>query len=249
LAAAERTVLRVENVSVRYGGATALTSVSLQAYGGNISLILGSNGSGKTSLMKAIMGTVALLDGQIKLCVDGVTLALERMTPFSRAQAGIRMVHESGDLFDRLSVLENLHIGAYTRKNHSEIDHDVQTILSRFPLLYERKRQLAGNLSGGERRLLSIARATMGRPHVIMLDEPSSGLGPEVFRQVLEYAACVAREGVVIVISEQNAADTLESADRMYLLDHGQIVRVGDKEHPLSLNELGEAYLPSDRSS
>ncbi|RAR54251.1 amino acid/amide ABC transporter ATP-binding protein 1 (HAAT family) /amino acid/amide ABC transporter ATP-binding protein 2 (HAAT family) [Paraburkholderia unamae] len=246
-------VLRLDRLSVRYGQADALVNVSLEARRGEIVTLIGANGAGKSTLLKAIAGLVAPVSGGIAFNGESIArLPMER-----RTAAGIALAPEGRQLFGTLSVRDNLQMGGYTglrgagllnlfhprRAVARAMTETMDDILTFFPRLKERIDQQAGTLSGGEGQMLAIGRALMSRPQLLMLDEPSFGLAPQVTREILESLPRLAERGITVLLVEQNAHCALQVADRGYVLVNGQIALEGRADTLLDSPDIGEAYL------
>lgn len=232
-------MLAVENLDVRYGAIQALRGVSLEVRAGEIVTLIGSNGAGKSSTLRAICGLVRPVGGRISL--DGCDLT--RMRPHAIARAGVGHAPEGRRVFSNLTVRENLELGAYWRGDVGAVKDDMRSLLRLFPRLGERRNQLAGTLSGGEQQMLAIARALMGRPRLLLLDEPSLGLAPFLVKEIFRTIKGINEEGRTVLLVEQNAHQALALAHRGYVLESGQIV-LSDSARNLENNELvRKAYL------
>ena len=232
-------MLTVERLGVTYGGLHALAEVSLEVGAGEFVTIVGPNGAGKTTLLKAISGAVPAAEGRITY--QGKDLA--RLRPAQRAALGIAHVPEGRRLFPGLTVLENLRLGGYLRASRAGAAQELERVLALLPLLRERRRQLAGTLSGGEQQLLAIGRALMQRPALLLLDEPSQGLAPRMVGAVLDLMTRIRAQGVSVLLVEQNVRRALGLAHHGYVLESGRIVLQGRgaelAEHP----KVRRAYL------
>jgi len=232
-------ILSIDNISVYYGNLLALREVSLQVDKGEIVSLIGANGAGKTTALKAISGVLAPRTGRILF--DGVEIS--GLPPHRIARMGIAHVPEGRGVFANLTVVENLEMGAYTRRSGREIRESIEKVFTQFPRLKERSGQLAGTLSGGEQQMLAIGRAMVARPALMLLDEPSMGLSPflvgEIFRMIEE----VNREGVAILLVEQNASMALSIAQRAYVLEAGNIVLQGSTVELQNEPGVRAAYL------
>ena len=233
-------MLQVRNLHTYYGHIHAVKGVSLHVKPGEIVALIGGNGAGKSTILKAISGIVRGASGDIILGDEQIThLSSERIL-----KSGIGHVPEGRRLFRGLSVRDNLILGAYSRKDRARVRSDVGEMESLFPILGQRKRQLAGTLSGGEQQMLAIARALMARPKVLLLDEPSMGLAPIVTSQIYEQIRHLNRdEGISILLVEQNARLALNLAHRGYLIETGRIVMEGQSHELKQSNEIQRAYL------
>ncbi len=229
-------LLRLDGVSVRYGKSQALSGVSLRVEPGEIVALIGANGAGKSTLMRAIMRLVPLHAGTIEY--NGQQLSSLRT--HSIAQMGIAYVPEGRGVLRELSVRENLILGAFGRRDQSGFDDKLRAVLTRFPALAERLSNHAGNLSGGQQQMLVIGRALMAEPKLLLLDEPSLGLAPIIAGEIFATVAELAKDGVTVLLVEQNANAALKLANRAYVLEIGRIVLTG--EDLLSNKKVREAY-------
>jgi branched-chain amino acid transport system ATP-binding protein len=233
-------VLEVRAVEARYGDAQVLWGVSLSVAEGEVVTIIGPNGAGKTTLLRTIMGLHQPLAGEILL--EGE--ALEHLPPHQIAARGVALVPEGRHLFGGMRVLENLEVGAYGRRARPRRAETLDFVYQTFPLLAERRDQLAATLSGGQQQMLAIGRALMGRPRLLLLDEPSLGLAPIVVQQIFEVLGQIARErGVTVLLVEQNAHLALELAQRAYILERGRVVGAGLASDLLQDQQVRQAYL------
>jgi branched-chain amino acid transport system ATP-binding protein len=231
---ASATLLDVRGLEVSYGGIRAVKGVDLAVATGELVCLIGANGAGKTSTLKAIARLLPA--SATTLSFDGTDIRTARVHELPRR--GMVMVPEGRGVFPRLSVQENLAMGAYARG-----ESDPESQYKRFPRLKERRHQIAGTLSGGEQQMLAIARALMSRPKLLLLDEPSMGLAPIMVAKIFEIVAEVAREGVTILLVEQNAKLALEAASRGYVMESGTITLAGDARTLLADPRVREAYL------
>ena len=229
-------LFEIEAFSVRYGKAEVLRSVSLQLEAGGLVTVIGRNGAGKTTLLNAAMGLLPA-DGAVRL--DGVDLSPLEVE--ERCERGLCLAPEKRELFADLSVLDNLRLGAFLRRGR-DIDRDLALIFERFPRLAERRRQRASTLSGGERQMLTLGRALMMRPRVLMLDEPSLGLAPLIVKEIFRAIAALRATGVSILLVEQNARAALETADHGYVLETGEIAMQGRARDLLEDPKLIASY-------
>jgi len=232
-------LLNVSDVKVAYGGIQAVKGVSFAVRAGELVSLIGSNGAGKTTTMKAITGLLPLGGGHIALA--GNTLA--GLGPWDLVQQGLVMVPEGRGVFTRMTIVENLLMGAYIRNDNAAIADDVERVFNTFPRLKERRDQLAGTLSGGEQQMLAMGRALMSRPKVLLLDEPSMGLSPLMVDKIFEVIQEVSAQGVTIVLVEQNASRALQIADRGYVMDSGLITLSGNAHELLHNPKVRAAYL------
>jgi branched-chain amino acid transport system ATP-binding protein len=232
-------LLKVSNVKVGYGGIQAVKGVSLEVRDGELVSLIGSNGAGKTTTMKAITGLLTLGAGHIELA--GKTI--DGQGPWDLVQQGLAMVPEGRGVFTRMTIVENLQMGAYIRDDKAAIAEDIERVFTTFPRLKERRDQLAGTMSGGEQQMLAMGRALMSRPKVLLLDEPSMGLSPIMVDKIFEVIQEVSAQGVTILLVEQNASRALQIADRGYVMESGLITLSGDAHEMLHDPKVREAYL------
>lgn len=231
-------LLEVEHLKVNYGGIHALKGIDLHIAPGELVALIGSNGAGKSTTLKALAGLQHCTAG--KLHYDGHSL--HHMPAHQRVSAGMALVPEGRGIFARLTVAENLQMGAYTR-NDDEIEADLDRMYTLFPRLAERRAQLAGTLSGGEQQMVAMARALMSRPKLLMLDEPSMGLAPMMVAKIFETIRDISKQGVSILLVEQNAKLALEAAQRGYVLESGAITLAGNASELLWSDAVQRAYL------
>ena len=232
-------MLRVAGLAVAYGGIRAIKGIDFEIYGGETVTLIGANGAGKTTTLRAITGLVPPVAGSIHLNGRDITGA----TSFSLVRQGLAMVPEGRGVFPQLTVSENVAMGAYIRDDKAEIARDVERVFSLFPRLRERAQQSAGTLSGGEQQMLAIGRALMSRPKLLLLDEPSMGLAPVIVQKVFAVIESIARDGVTILLVEQNANLALRTSDRAYVLESGLITIAGKSADLLSDPKVRAAYL------
>jgi branched-chain amino acid transport system ATP-binding protein len=232
-------LLKVSDVKVGYGGIQAVKGVSLEVREGELVSLIGSNGAGKTTTMKAITGLLPLGGGHIELA--GKTI--DGQGPWDLVQQGLAMVPEGRGVFTRMTIVENLQMGAYIRDDNAAIAEDIERVFTTFPRLKERRDQLAGTMSGGEQQMLAMGRALMSRPKVLLLDEPSMGLSPIMVDKIFEVIQEVSAQGVTILLVEQNASRALQIADRGYVMESGLITLSGDAHEMLHDPKVREAYL------
>lgn len=231
-------MLEVEGIEVAYGEVRALRGVSLRVAGEIVALV-GSNGAGKSTLLRAIAGLVRPRAGRIRW--EGRDLLARR--PHELVEGGIALVPEGRRLFARMTVEENLRLGAFTARARQGAPATLEVVYRAFPHLRERRRQLAGSLSGGEQQMVAIGRALMARPRLLMLDEPSLGLAPRVVEAIFAVLADIHRAGVAVFLVEQNVRAALGLADRAYVLEHGQVVAEGAAAGLLDDPQVRRAYL------
>jgi len=232
-------LLNVRDVKVAYGGIQAVKGVGLEVREGELVSLIGSNGAGKTTTMKAITGLLALGGGHIELA--GKTI--DGQGPWDLVQQGLAMVPEGRGVFTRMTIVENLQMGAYIRDDNAAIAEDIERVFNTFPRLKERRDQLAGTMSGGEQQMLAMGRALMSRPKVLLLDEPSMGLSPIMVDKIFEVIQEVSAQGVTILLVEQNASRALQIADRGYVMESGLITLSGDAHEMLHDPKVRAAYL------
>ena len=232
-------MLKVENIYVNYGAIKALQDVSFQINEGEIVALIGANGAGKTTILNSISNIVPSVSGKISYLGKDVT----KTPPHDIVKLGISQVPEGRRVFAKMSVLENLEMGAYTRNDKAEIASDMEKIFQRFPRLLERKKQPAKTLSGGEQQMLAMGRALMCRPKLLLLDEPSMGLAPMLVEQIFQIIQEINKSGTTILLVEQNANMALSIAHRAYVLETGEVVLQGDAKELASNPEVRKAYL------
>ncbi len=232
-------MLKIENLVVSYGGIEALKEISLEVEEGKIVTLVGANGAGKSTTLRSIVGLVKPKSGTITY--KGKDLLAEKTQNIVRN--GITLVPEGRRIFPNLTVLENLKIGAFTRTDSKEISTDLERVYSTFPILKERSWQLAGTLSGGEQQMLAVGRALMSRPKLLMMDEPSLGLAPLIVKEIFEIIKEIHRQGVTILLIEQNANAALHIAHKGYVLETGRITLTGTGKELLENEEVKSAYL------
>ncbi len=232
-------MLEVDKISAGYGGIQILWDVSLNVQQGEIVALVGANGAGKTTTLKTIAGLLRQMGGSITF----ESQHIEGMAAHRVISQGIALVPEGRRVFPYMTVRENLEMGAYTVKKKEKVQENLEWVFSLFPKLKERQSQLAGTFSGGEQQMLVIGRALMSRPPFLMLDEPSLGLQPTIVGTVFESLKVLHKEGVTILLVEQNVRKSLEIAQRGYVLEHGRIVLSGDSKKLLANEEVKKAYL------
>jgi branched-chain amino acid transport system ATP-binding protein len=235
--------ITVENVDAGYGAVRVLHGVSLRINDGETVALLGTNGNGKSTLIKCIMGLVEPAAGEIVLETNGHRLDLIGKPPEEIVRLGISLVPEGRRLFPRLTVEENLYLGAYRHEARRDLRHTVRFCYDTFPILASRRRQLAGSLSGGEQQMLAIARALMSRPRILLVDEPSVGLAPILVSHVIAKIKELQQQfGLTVLMAEQNFHQATKIADRGYILVEGRIVFEGHSTAELSAHELVKKY-------
>jgi branched-chain amino acid transport system ATP-binding protein len=231
-------VLKVTGLKVAYGGIQAVKGIDLEIRAGELVTLIGANGAGKTTTLKAITGTQAW-SGEVTY----MGAPTKGSASYQLLNRGLVMVPEGRGVFTRMSVTENLQMGAFSRNDHAEIARDTERMFGIFPRLKERARQLAGTLSGGEQQMLAMARALMSRPKLLLLDEPSMGLSPLMVEKIFEVVRSVAAEKIPMLLVEQNARLALEAAHRAYVMDSGLITLSGNARDMLHDPKVREAYL------
>ncbi len=232
-------MLEVVNLRSAYGRIEVLHGVSLEVRPGEVVALIGSNGAGKTTLLRALSGVQPVTAGEIRFCGDRI----DRLPPYRRVERGVTQSPEGRQIFGPLTVEDNLRLGAYMRRD-KDIARD--RVFAMFPVLAEKRRHLAGGLSGGQQQMLAIGRALMGKPKLLLLDEPSLGLSPTLVDQILAAIVTLRKDGVTVLLVEQNAAAALEIADRGYVLETGQMALEGPAAALLSDPKVKAAYLGAD---
>jgi branched-chain amino acid transport system ATP-binding protein len=234
-------VLEVSNLHSAYGRIEVLRGVSLEVRAGEIVALIGSNGAGKTTLLRALSGVQPITKGEIRFRGERV----DRLLPHRRVERGVTQSPEGRQVFGPLSVADNLRLGAYMRRD-KDIENDRDRIFEMFPVLREKRFQAAGGLSGGQQQMLAIGRALMGKPRLLLLDEPSLGLSPLLVDQILAAIVSLKANGITVLLVEQNASAALEIADRAYVMETGRIVSTGEGSVLLSDPKVKAAYLGAD---
>lgn len=232
-------MLEFDHVSVGYGELTVIHDVSFRVGEGEVVSLIGSNGAGKSTILRTIAGLLHPVGGAIRLRGEPI----HRTAPYRIVQKRVAMVPEGRQLFGRLSVWDNLLMGAYTLRSRSEIDELLERALSLFPILKDRRDQRAETLSGGEQQQLAIARGLMSRPALLMLDEPSLGIMPKLVAQIFETIHDIRKQGITVLLVEQNVFEALEVSDRAYVLQSGRIVLEGEGRDLLGSDLVRKAYL------
>ena len=232
-------MLEVTGLHVAYGGIQAVRSITFHVNEGETVALIGANGAGKTSTLKAISRVLDAVGGDVHFCGEKIS----RIAPHHVIRKGIALVPEGRGVFPRLSVVENLRMGAFVRDDKAAIEQDLAMVFDYFPRLRERESQLAGTLSGGEQQMLAIGRALMSRPKMLLLDEPSMGLAPIMVQKIFEVVRAVAAKGMTILLIEQNAKLALESSQRGYVMESGEITLHGDSAQLLGDPKVRAAYL------
>jgi branched-chain amino acid transport system ATP-binding protein len=232
-------LLEVQGLAVHYGGIRAVKGVDLEVHEGEVVCLIGANGAGKTTTLKALAGLIPAAAGSVRYAGAEITgLPVHR-----RARLGIAMVPEGRGVFPRLTVAENLRMGAYSRTDGGGIIEDLERVYGLFPRLKERRTQSGGTLSGGEQQMLSLGRALMSRPRLLLLDEPSMGLAPLAVQKIFETIRLIADQGMTLLLVEQNARLALQASRRGYVLEGGQIVHQDQAASLLASPRVRAAYL------
>ena len=232
-------LLALDRLAVSYGGIQAVKGIDVVVGTGELVCLIGANGAGKTTTLKGICGLLPVQGGKIHYAGDDIT----GIRPYVLVRRGLALVPEGRGMFGALTIEENLRMGAYARRDREAIRQDSERVFALFPRLEERRRQTAGTLSGGEQQMLAIGRALMSRPRLLLLDEPSMGLAPLMVQKVFETIVAVSKEGVTILLVEQNAKLALEVSDRGYVMESGQITLAGDAARLLHDPKVRAAYL------
>ncbi|GAB4558221.1 MAG: ABC transporter ATP-binding protein [Rhizobacter sp.] len=232
------TFLKVSGLKVAYGGIQAVKGVSFEVNEGELVSLIGANGAGKTTTLKAITGLQPVAAGEIEY----LGKSIKGQGAWDLVKQGLVMVPEGRGTFTRMSITENLLMGAFVRKD-KEIDADIDKVFGIFPRLKERRNQLAGTMSGGEQQMLAMGRALMARPKVLLMDEPSMGLSPIMVDKIFEVVADIAKQGVTILLVEQNASRALQLANRGYVMESGEVTMSGEASALLSDPKVRAAYL------
>ena len=232
-------LLEVTGLKVAYGGIQAVKGVDFNVREGELVSLIGSNGAGKTTTMKAITGSLPFLEGDIKY----LGKSIRGKGAWDLVKQGLAMVPEGRGVFTRMTITENLQMGAHNRNDKPEIAKDMEKVFTIFPRLLERKVQLAGTMSGGEQQMLAMGRALMSRPKVLLMDEPSMGLSPIMVDKIFEVVKEVYDQGVTILLVEQNASRALQIANRAYVMESGLITMSGEAKQMLSDPKVRAAYL------
>ena len=232
-------ILQLRDVKVAYGAIEAVKGIDLELAAGELVSLIGANGAGKTTTLNAIAGTLAISAGE--LLYDGKRI--EKLPAHKRLRQGLALVPEGRGIFTRLTVEENLRMGAYCRRDNEAIEADMERVFAMLPRVKERLQQVAGTLSGGEQQMVAIGRALLSRPKLLLLDEPSMGLAPLVVEKIFEVIRSVAAEGVTILLVEQNANLALEFSQRAYVMESGKITLTGSGADLLADPKVRAAYL------
>ncbi len=232
-------MLKVEGLVCRYGKVAAVRELSMEVSRGEMVALIGANGAGKTTTLKAISGVLPPAAGRIEFLGEDIAGG----SPKRILELGIAHCPEGRRVFPYMSVLENLEMGAYLRSDRAQIAADMERLFERFPILHERRHQAAGTLSGGEQQMLAISRALMSRPKLVLFDEPSLGLAPNLVERTFDIVRSIRAEGVTVVMVEQNAFAALELSDRAYVLDQGRVTMSGPGPALLNDPHVKAAYL------
>ncbi len=235
----KQTLLRVAGLRVSYGGIQAVKGVSFEVHAGELVSLIGANGAGKTTTLKAITGIQAAAGGEIEY----MGRSIRGQGPWDLVKQGLVMVPEGRGTFTRMSITENLQMGAFVRNDTAEIASDIDRVFAIFPRLKERRNQLAGTMSGGEQQMLAMGRALMARPKVLLMDEPSMGLSPIMVDKIFEVVKDIHSQGTTILLVEQNASRALQLASRGYVMDSGEVTMSGDARALLADPKVRAAYL------
>lgn len=232
-------MLKIKGLQVNYGGIQAVKGVDMEVQQGELVTLIGANGAGKTTTMKAITGLKPYSAGDIEY--DGKSI--KGVPSHELLKSGLAMVPEGRGIFARMSIIENMQMGAYLRNDKEQIKKDVDRMFGFFPRLKERATQLAGTLSGGEQQMLAMARAILSKPKLLLLDEPSMGLSPIMVEKIFEVVRTISKEGITVLLVEQNARLALQAADRGYVMDSGTVTMSGDAKQMLDDPKVRAAYL------
>lgn len=232
-------ILSVKNLNVYYGVIHAIKNVSFTVDKGDIVTLIGANGAGKTTILHTISGLIPMKTGEIEFEDKNIN----KILGYKLVEKGIAQVPEGRRVFANLSVEQNLMMGAYTRKDKTEINETLESVFKKFPRLLERKNQLAGTLSGGEQQMLAMGRALMSKPKLILMDEPSMGLSPIYVNKIFEIIEEIHKEGIPILLVEQNAKKALDIATKAYVLETGKIVKSGDPKELKNDSIIKASYL------
>lgn len=232
-------MLKIENLNIKYGAIHAIKGIDLEVHEGEIVTLIGANGAGKSSILRAISGLVKPSEGAIFFMGN----SLNKVSAQNIMKMGISQVPEGRHIFSGMTVLENLELGAYQRKDKEGIRKDLQAVYERFPILEKRSRQDAATLSGGEQQMLAMGRALMAKPKLLLLDEPSMGLAPILVREIFSIIEDIHKQGTTVLLVEQNARMALSVADRAYVLETGKVVMSGTGKELAASEDVQKAYL------
>ena len=234
-----KTMLKVSGLKVAYGGIQAVKGVSFEVNEGELVSLIGANGAGKTTTLKAITGTQPPASGDIEF----MGKSIKGQGPWDLVKQGLVMVPEGRGTFTRMTITENLQMGAFVRNDDAQIELDIEKVFGIFPRLKERRNQLAGTMSGGEQQMLAMGRALMAKPKVLLLDEPSMGLSPIMVDKIFEVVNDIHQRGTTVLLVEQNASRALQLASRGYVMDSGEVTMSGDAKALLNDPKVRAAYL------
>lgn len=232
-------MLEIKDLQVYYGVIQAIKGISFTVNEGEIIALIGANGAGKTTILHTISGLISAKTGSVKF----MNKELTKTAPHKIVQMGMAHVPEGRRIFQELSVYENLKLGAFTRKDKAEIEQSIRMVYERFPRLEERKKQIAGTLSGGEQQMLAMGRALMSKPKIILMDEPSMGLSPLLVSEIFDIIKSINESGTTVLLVEQNAKKALSIANRAYVLETGNIVLEGAAKDLMNDDSIKKAYL------
>jgi len=235
----KKTLLRVIDLRVAYGGIQAVKGVSFEVMEGELVSLIGANGAGKTTTLKAITGTLPSTGGEVEF----MGRSIRGQGPWDLVKQGLVMVPEGRGTFTRMTITENLQMGAFVRDDTKEIEADIERVFGIFPRLRERRSQLAGTMSGGEQQMLAMGRALMARPKMLLMDEPSMGLSPLMVDKIFEVVNDIHKQGTTILLVEQNASRALQLASRGYVMDSGEVTMQGIASELLADPKVRAAYL------
>ena len=234
-----KTMLKVSNLKVAYGGIQAVKGVTFEVFEGELVSLIGANGAGKTTTLKAVTGTQPTVSGEIEYMGQSI----KGQGPWDLVKQGLVMVPEGRGTFTRMTITENLQMGAFIRNDNAQIEADIDKVFAIFPRLKERRHQLAGTMSGGEQQMLAMGRALMAQPKVLLLDEPSMGLSPIMVDKIFEVVNDIHQRGTTVLLVEQNASRALQLASRGYVMDSGEVTMSGDAKQLLNDPKVRAAYL------
>lgn len=232
-------MLKIENLNIKYGAIHAIKGIDLEVNEGEIVTLIGANGAGKSSILKAISGLIKPSEGSISF----LDKPLNKVSAQNIMKMGISQVPEGRHIFSGMTVLENLELGAYQRKDKDGIKKDLRAVYDRFPILESRSKQDAATLSGGEQQMLAMGRALMAKPKLLLLDEPSMGLAPILVREIFSIIEDINKQGTTVLLVEQNARMALSVADRAYVLETGNVVMSGTGKELAASEDVQKAYL------
>lgn len=232
-------MLRIKDLKVNYGHVEALKGIDFKIKEGQIISLIGANGAGKSTLLKSISGLLPVKEGEVVFMGKSIL----KTPPEQIVVKGVVHVPEGRRIFEGMSVFENLQLGAFTRKDKDNVEREIEEMFERFPILKERRNQDAHTLSGGEQQMLALSRALLSKPKILLLDEPSMGLAPLIVIQIFDIIKEINKQGVTVLLVEQNAKAALEISDYAYILESGQIKLHGEKEELLNSDKIREIYL------